>query len=246
MCDLDLGSVDFVLFSPSSLSFNWKSATGPSLTATELRLASIRPPAVPHPSQPRPPLDRPPLFRNYVSFTFARWPNNRVPYTLDASFQPDQRVAIAQAFQHVEEHSCVRFQPKTNADRDFVHIYTDEKESCWADDHYERKKGQHNVHLHKDYCVVRCTETHCVSIGVVDVTVELRISRLILQFKHVIAHELLHLLGVGHEHQRPDRDRYLAVNWSNINVDHAFNFFKDRWDTELHLQVRRKCAHVCV
>ncbi len=38
--------------------------------------------------------------------------------------------------------------------QDFVHIYGDSKESCWADDHYERKKGQHSVHLHRKYCVV--------------------------------------------------------------------------------------------
>ncbi len=52
-----------------------------------------------------------------------------------------------------------------------------------------------------------------------------------MQFQNVVAHELLHLLGVGHEQQRPDRDRYIAVNWTNIHIDHAFNFFKVRKET---------------
>ena len=29
-------------------------------------------------------------------------------------------------------------------------------------------------------------------------------------------HILLHVLGKYHEHQRPDRDQYIRVNWDNI------------------------------
>ena len=61
--------------------------------------------------------------------------------------------------QLIEEQSCIRFQPKTGSDQDFVHIYTDEKASCWADDHYTRRKGQHTVHLHQEYCMVRVQVT---------------------------------------------------------------------------------------
>ena len=73
------------------------SARGPSLTTSELFLAHSTPPRPsPEDGAPHPPLDRPPYFRNYVSYTFARWPNARVPYTIDEAFDKEDRLTIAQ------------------------------------------------------------------------------------------------------------------------------------------------------
>lgn len=44
--------------------------------------------------------------------------------------------------------------------------------------------------------------------------------------KWVIVHELMHVLGIHHEHQRPDRDDYIAVNEDNIEKDYKFAFEK--------------------
>lgn len=44
----------------------------------------------------------------------------------------------------------------------------------------------------------------------------------------VMAHELAHTLGIWHEQSRPDRDRYVQINWSNIE-DGRENAF-DRHD----------------
>ncbi|MCC6319823.1 MAG: immunoglobulin domain-containing protein [Phycisphaerales bacterium] len=40
-------------------------------------------------------------------------------------------------------------------------------------------------------------------------------------YKYIICHELMHAVGMFHEHQRPDRDAFVQINWANI--DHFFH-----------------------
>jgi hypothetical protein len=42
--------------------------------------------------------------------------------------------------------------------------------------------------------------------------------------RKALVHELGHILGLFHEHQRPDRDEYLIVNYDNILENYKHNF----------------------
>ncbi|KAF7635383.1 Metalloendopeptidase [Meloidogyne graminicola] len=49
--------------------------------------------------------------------------------------------------------------------------------------------------------------------------------------KHrIVLHELFHLLGVFHEHQRSDRDKYIEIFEKNIREDKKINFIKIKND----------------
>lgn len=50
----------------------------------------------------------------------------------------------------------------------------------------------------------------------------------------VIIHELGHCLGLMHEHQRPDRDEYVIIIWSNILSGKEYNF--DIVDNPLYVE----------
>lgn len=46
--------------------------------------------------------------------------------------------------------------------------------------------------------------------------------------KGVALHELLHAVGFGHEHSRPDRDAFISIAWSHVLPGFEGNFVKSR------------------
>lgn len=47
---------------------------------------------------------------------------------------------------------------------------------------------------------------------------------------NVVMHELGHAIGRRHEHQRPDRDMFITVNYGNVEQDDVDQFVLDQWD----------------
>ncbi len=42
-------------------------------------------------------------------------------------------------------------------------------------------------------------------------------------------HEFLHAFGAIHEHNRPDRDSHIQINWDNVDISASSQFFKTSW-----------------
>lgn len=57
-------------------------------------------------------------------------------------------------------------------------------------------------------------------------------------WERMIYHEMFHCLGLIHEHQRPDRDAHVSINWGNIQENRT-RFFKTRNDFLYDLKQHR-------
>ena len=93
-------------------------------------------------------------------------------------------------------NQCLKFRPKTIADDDWMEI-EDNEEGCFADLGFLGPNfGKHRLNIERtiDELDPKCT------------------------YKEVIVHELLHVLGVRHEQNRPDRDEYIEINWPKMQV----------------------------
>lgn len=55
-------------------------------------------------------------------YTAKRWPHGRIPYMMENKFSREERAAIAKGILTLQQLTCIRFVPKKDYDKDFVHI----------------------------------------------------------------------------------------------------------------------------
>lgn len=118
-----------------------------------------------------------------------RWPNNTVILFFDPNTSENAKTVVRQAVADIESRTCVRFNV-VNTPPSTPHVYIQQKsgEGCFSTLGYQGHGGQ-PINLDPD------PYQKCESFSTVQ-------------------HELLHALGLAHEHSRIDRDKYVKINWN--------------------------------
>jgi len=118
-----------------------------------------------------------------------KWPNGKIPYVHGENWTESQLDMIRTAMKTIEASTCVKFVERTNE---------------------------------KNYVITKNTSLGCFSDGVGMKGGAQIVSYMDTEwfgscFVHrVVIHELLHAVGLWHEHARYDRDDHVKIHWENV------------------------------
>ncbi|VVC38250.1 Hypothetical protein CINCED_3A001724 [Cinara cedri] len=134
--------------------------------------------------------------RNGLKAVSSRWPKGVIPYEISPYFASNDRQMILSAIDEYKKLTCLKFTPRTSSDADYIY-FTNGNTGCWSS--VGKIGGRQEVNLQTPGCLSK---------------------------KGTVIHEILHAAGFMHEQNRPDRDKYVTVNYDNIQSGRENNFEK--------------------
>ena len=123
------------------------------------------------------------------------WLTRLIPYLIASTYTPSEKQLIKEAISELEGKTCVKFKELSSEPNDEDFIYIRPIQGCYSS--IGRATGKQDLSLTSD----------CLNKG-----------------KGTVIHELIHALGIWHEHTRPDRDSYVFVELGNIIPGLESNF----------------------
>lgn len=134
------------------------------------------------------------------------WPNMKVPYSLSKDLDNRAKENFGSAIAMYHASTPIRFLPATNTDKDFLEVIKTIESACgWA---YTGRQAEAVEGYAKNVLAISHTE-ECLNdprnVG-------------------LVAHELAHAIGLGHEFSRPDRGSFIKVNSANLKLPGKYTF----------------------
>lgn len=127
-----------------------------------------------------------------------RWPGGVVHYSTSEGFTVQQFKLVREAMDIIEAETCILFEERKHA---------------------ERCKPPKTLYIKPGY---GCT----CKVGYHTFGSVLKLHKRCFKVLGHVVHELLHALGIRHEHQRFDRNYYVHINQTAIRPLYIRNFFR--------------------
>ncbi|KAL6742737.1 hypothetical protein Aduo_015857 [Ancylostoma duodenale] len=128
------------------------------------------------------------------------WPGGVVPYDIASHYTDWEKAVILSGMAEFPKHTCISFRPRTASDKYYLAInkYYD-LERCFS------------------YIGRQTTFLFRTAQGNIETRMKLDPSCLRFNGRGTVMHELMHILGFYHEHQRDDRDPRVTGSASHYN-----------------------------
>lgn len=134
------------------------------------------------------------LFLDY--FIGNKW-TSPVPYYIDPRFTSTQRSTVLAAINNIQSQTCVKFVENSGLTGQPQIYFTNypgvtSPGTCGQSPMGKTTRNTINLNF----------QSYCAQQG---------------KMVGTVVHEILHSLGIGHQQNRIDRDKYIKVDWSNID-----------------------------
>ncbi|KAI1287361.1 Blastula protease 10 [Halotydeus destructor] len=136
--------------------------------------------------------------RQAVNYEQLLWPERVIPVAFHKSVNATKRKLIQSALDYWMDESCIRFRAKEPNDTYFALFRAD---SAGCTSYVGRQESCYDQ-----------GQPVSISAG--------------CETRQVVAHEIGHLVGLYHQHSRPDRDDHVHVNWDHIGKSAREYFHK--------------------